>query len=170
MASRTFTKTLRAPLARQLASPAIQQRAAYSVARTATRAAIAAARPAVAQCQQVRGVKTMDFAGSKETVYERADWPQEKLLVSFTLPPPPNVSPSETIRPKTAKLTTDCFPHAAGVLQERHTCSDRLRLAGPRPGPEPPRQRPQRHHRCPQERKVVAGRHPGRLGPRQEPV
>lgn len=113
MASRTFTKSIRA--ARQLATPAVQQRAAYSVARTATRAALTAARPAVAQCQQVRGVKTMDFAGSKETVYERADWPQEKLLVSLPLPST-NVSGSETIRPKTAKLTTDCFSLTAGVL------------------------------------------------------
>jgi ketol-acid reductoisomerase len=29
--------------------------------------------------QAVRGVKTLDFAGTKETVYERADWPTEKL-------------------------------------------------------------------------------------------
>jgi ketol-acid reductoisomerase len=26
-----------------------------------------------------RGVKTLDFAGSKEVVYERADWPADKL-------------------------------------------------------------------------------------------
>ena len=71
MASRTFQKTLRGSLARQLASPAVQQRAAYSVARTAVRATAAtAARPARAVfAQQVRGVKTIDFAGSKEDVY-----------------------------------------------------------------------------------------------------
>ncbi|RMZ85327.1 hypothetical protein DV737_g707, partial [Chaetothyriales sp. CBS 132003] len=33
--------------------------------------------------QQTRGVKTIDFAGTKETVYERADWPREKLLDYF---------------------------------------------------------------------------------------
>lgn len=27
----------------------------------------------------VRGVKTLDFAGTKEVVYERADWPNSKL-------------------------------------------------------------------------------------------
>lgn len=32
---------------------------------------------------QIRGVKTIDFAGSKETVYERSDWPREKLLEYF---------------------------------------------------------------------------------------
>lgn len=30
-------------------------------------------------CQAVRGVKTLDFAGTKEVVYERADWPLDKL-------------------------------------------------------------------------------------------
>lgn len=34
------------------------------------------------QFQQVRGIKTIDFAGVKEDVYERDDWPKEKLLVS----------------------------------------------------------------------------------------
>ena len=68
MASRTFSKSLRAA-SRQLATPAVQQRAAYSVARSALRAAVTA-RPAVAAGhQQVRGVKTIDFAGSKEDVY-----------------------------------------------------------------------------------------------------
>lgn len=69
MASRTFSKTLRGPLARQLAAP-VQQRAAYSVARSALRAAVAAPRTVFApQQQQVRGVKTIDFAGHKEDVY-----------------------------------------------------------------------------------------------------
>lgn len=68
MASRTFSKSLRAA-SRQLATPALQQRAAYSVARSALRAAVTT-RPAVAAGhQQVRGVKTIDFAGSKEDVY-----------------------------------------------------------------------------------------------------
>ncbi|KAI2004082.1 Bifunctional acetohydroxyacid reductoisomerase [Ophidiomyces ophidiicola] len=30
-----------------------------------------------------RSLKTIDFAGTKETVYERADWPREKLLDYF---------------------------------------------------------------------------------------
>ncbi|KLP06474.1 Uncharacterized protein Y057_3517 [Fusarium fujikuroi] len=70
MASRNFTKALRGP-ARQLASaPRVQQRTFVAAARSAAR-------------QQVRGVKTIDFAGHKEDVYERADWPQEKLLEYF---------------------------------------------------------------------------------------
>jgi Acetohydroxy acid isomeroreductase, NADPH-binding domain len=32
---------------------------------------------------QIRGVKTMDFAGTKEVVYERSDWPTEKLQEYF---------------------------------------------------------------------------------------
>ena len=31
---------------------------------------------------QTRGVKTLDFAGTKEEVYERGDWPREKILVA----------------------------------------------------------------------------------------
>ncbi len=33
--------------------------------------------------QPTRGVKTLDFAGTKETVYERSDWPAEKLQAFF---------------------------------------------------------------------------------------
>lgn len=33
--------------------------------------------------QPRRGVKTLDFAGTKETVYERADWPVPKLQEYF---------------------------------------------------------------------------------------
>lgn len=29
--------------------------------------------------QAARGIKTLDFAGTKEVVYERADWPLDKL-------------------------------------------------------------------------------------------
>jgi len=32
-----------------------------------------------ANVKATRGVKTLDFAGSKEVVYERADWPLDKL-------------------------------------------------------------------------------------------
>ena len=69
MASRGFSKSLRA--ARQLAAPRVQQRS-FMAARQLVRAATAA-RPAVAVAQQqVRGVKTMDFAGHKEDVYGMA--------------------------------------------------------------------------------------------------
>jgi len=33
--------------------------------------------------QQSRGMKTIDFAGTKETVFERSDWPREKLHEYF---------------------------------------------------------------------------------------
>jgi ketol-acid reductoisomerase len=84
MASRNLSKALRGP-ARQLASaPRVQQRTFVAAARSAVRAG-AVARPVAAGPvqQQVRGVKTIDFAGHKEDVYERADWPQEKLLEYF---------------------------------------------------------------------------------------
>lgn len=69
MASKAFSKTLRAPIARQLIAPRVAQRS-YIAARSATRA-VAAARPALAGLsqQQVRGLKTVDFAGVKEDVY-----------------------------------------------------------------------------------------------------
>ena len=34
-------------------------------------------------CQSVRGIKTLDFAGSQEVVYERSDWPLAKLQDYF---------------------------------------------------------------------------------------
>ncbi|KAK8085588.1 ketol-acid reductoisomerase- mitochondrial [Apiospora hydei] len=85
MASRSFTKALRSPLARQLASPAVQRRTFVAAAGAVRASAVkAAARPALAgAAQQTRGVKTIDFAGTKEEVYERADWPKEKLLEYF---------------------------------------------------------------------------------------
>lgn len=64
MASRTFSRALRSPLVKQLSAPA---------RRTFVSALNASARPtatrAVAAAQQVRGVKTIDFAGTKEQVY-----------------------------------------------------------------------------------------------------
>ncbi|KAG7135623.1 Ketol-acid reductoisomerase like protein [Verticillium longisporum] len=85
MASRSFSKALR-PMARQLTATGTQQRtfvAARSLVRASAQVTKAFAGPVQ---QQARGVKTVDFAGHKEDVYERADWPQEKLLVRF--PPP----------------------------------------------------------------------------------
>jgi ketol-acid reductoisomerase len=70
MASRSFSKALRAPLARQLVTPAVQQRT-FASARMLVRATAVAKPVAVAgpAQQQVRGVKTIDFAGHKEDVY-----------------------------------------------------------------------------------------------------
>jgi ketol-acid reductoisomerase len=64
MASRTFSRALRSPLAKQLSAPA---------RRTFVSALNASARPNAARAAiastQVRGVKTIDFAGVKEDVY-----------------------------------------------------------------------------------------------------
>ncbi|MCV2423698.1 ketol-acid reductoisomerase, partial [Paucibacter sp. DJ4R-1] len=48
-----------------------------------SRAATATASRAAVTQSQVRGVKTLDFAGTKEVVYERADWPLAKLQDYF---------------------------------------------------------------------------------------
>ena len=75
MASRSFSKALRSPLGRQLASPQVQRRTFVSAMGAVRATAVSASRPAAhpvrqqQQQQQVRGVKTMDFAGSKEEVY-----------------------------------------------------------------------------------------------------
>ncbi|ODQ54908.1 ketol-acid reductoisomerase [Saitoella complicata NRRL Y-17804] len=55
----------------------VQQRTFAAVARRVAMPQVAV--PAM----QARGVKTMDFAGHKETIYERADWPVEKLQEYF---------------------------------------------------------------------------------------
>lgn len=70
MASRGFSKALRSQLARQVASPAAQRRS-FVAAANLVRATAKQARPAVAGIaqQQVRGVKTIDFAGVPEDVY-----------------------------------------------------------------------------------------------------
>jgi len=76
MASRGFSKVIRPTVARQaVVAPAVrpqQQRTLVMAARNLVRAAAGsvAARSAVSvPVQQVRGVKTIDFAGSKEDVY-----------------------------------------------------------------------------------------------------
>lgn len=69
MSSRSFSKALRSPLARQLAAPA--QRRSFVAAAGLVRASAVAAKTVAASPaqQQVRGVKTIDFAGSKEQVW-----------------------------------------------------------------------------------------------------
>ncbi|ROV96808.1 hypothetical protein VMCG_07914 [Cytospora schulzeri] len=83
MSARGFASALR-PAARQLTRSAGQKRTFVAALNAAARTS-AVARPAVAGFaqQQIRGVKTIDFAGVKEDVYERADWPKEKLLEYF---------------------------------------------------------------------------------------
>ncbi|KAK6514271.1 Bifunctional acetohydroxyacid reductoisomerase [Arthrobotrys conoides] len=88
MASKTVTRALRSS-SRQ-AMTAVKRPITQ---RSLTTAALltAASRPAVARSTariavpaiQSRGIKTIDFAGVKEDVYERSDWPKEKLLEYF---------------------------------------------------------------------------------------
>ncbi|KAK6329746.1 Bifunctional acetohydroxyacid reductoisomerase [Orbilia brochopaga] len=89
MASKTVTRALRSSSRQAIA--AAQRPAARSVS-TAAALLPAAARPALARAAAVRlavpavqsrGLKTIDFAGVKEEVFERADWPREKLLEYF---------------------------------------------------------------------------------------
>lgn len=77
-ASRTLSRALRSNLSRQVV-PVVQKRGLV-VAATATRATVAAV-PRLGT--QTRGVRTIDFAGTKEAVYERSDWPLEKIQEYF---------------------------------------------------------------------------------------
>lgn len=120
MASQCFSKALRAASRQKFPSHSFRCR---------TLTSSLGARPGVAVGpratfagpiqQQVRGVKTIDFAGHKEqvfgqsasldyvaailTILEREDWPREKLLV--------RLSPSRSL--SYLKLTD-----LAGILQE----------------------------------------------------
>ncbi|KAF9453443.1 ketol-acid reductoisomerase [Macrolepiota fuliginosa MF-IS2] len=83
LAARSASQALRASrrasgiVAKAALKPA--QTASYSLLARAAAAKVVQA-PTV---QSVRGVKTLDFAGTKETVYERADWPLAKLQDYF---------------------------------------------------------------------------------------
>ena len=70
MASRPAARASR-QIARQFAAPAVQRRTFVSALNTASRAGVAAAPKAAVTTsfQQVRGKKTIDFAGTKEVVY-----------------------------------------------------------------------------------------------------
>ncbi|KZT06027.1 acetohydroxyacid reductoisomerase [Laetiporus sulphureus 93-53] len=67
----------RAPRAASKATKQVQA-ASYSI--LARNAVSASARRTVAS---TRGIKTLDFAGTKEVVYERSDWPLAKLQAYF---------------------------------------------------------------------------------------
>ena len=85
MASKTFARTLRTASKQKLSTQPLQKRTFTSALATRP-AAVAAVRTAFAgPAQQTRGVKTIDFAGHKEQVFEREDWPREKLLVGSML-------------------------------------------------------------------------------------
>ncbi|KAJ2754902.1 Bifunctional acetohydroxyacid reductoisomerase [Coemansia aciculifera] len=80
MASRAAARSF----ARSAASAA-RAPIASRVLAAAPRFAARAAAPAVfsSSIQQSRGIKTLNFGGSQEKVYERSDWPKEKLLDYF---------------------------------------------------------------------------------------
>ncbi len=61
------------------------QRRSFAALTSTVRPTVSRAVVAGSQTQS-RGVKTVDFAGHKEQVFERADWPREKLLVCFHFP------------------------------------------------------------------------------------
>ncbi|MCJ1355929.1 MAG: Bifunctional acetohydroxyacid reductoisomerase [Icmadophila ericetorum] len=83
MASRSFSKALCKPLTQQLLAPKIHTRGFLSLVGGSSRARVTCVGRAAIPVQQVRGVKTIDFAGHKEQVFEREDWPREKLLDYF---------------------------------------------------------------------------------------
>ena len=70
MASRSFSRALRSSLTRQLTSPAIQRSTLVSASTYARTGLTAPLKSTIGTTlQQTRGVKTIDFAGSKEVVY-----------------------------------------------------------------------------------------------------
>ncbi|KAG7001331.1 ketol-acid reductoisomerase [Physcia stellaris] len=84
MASRACGRALTGSFSRQLASSTAQRRTFVSALNKSRGAVSASLRPAVStSLTQARGLKQIDFAGHKETVYEREDWPRQKLLEYF---------------------------------------------------------------------------------------
>lgn len=81
----TLTRTAARSALRAASKDVVQKQAIRSIALAASqRAPLAKVTPASAAPQatfamQKRGVKTIDFAGTEEKVYERADWPLEKV-------------------------------------------------------------------------------------------
>ncbi|KAF2458502.1 ketol-acid reductoisomerase [Lineolata rhizophorae] len=85
-ASRSASRALRASVKQLSASPAVtaQRRTLVSAVSNVCRVSATAPKAAAAgSWQQARGMKTIDFAGTKENVYEREDWPREKLIDYF---------------------------------------------------------------------------------------
>ncbi|KAJ1762165.1 Bifunctional acetohydroxyacid reductoisomerase [Coemansia sp. RSA 1752] len=76
MASRSASRTL-ARVAASAARSSLAVRTMGAAPRFAARAS------AVSSIQQTRGIKTLNFGGSLEKVYERSDWPKQKVLDYF---------------------------------------------------------------------------------------
>ncbi|KAF9648949.1 ketol-acid reductoisomerase [Thelephora ganbajun] len=77
--SRSAARALRS-VSRRASKSLTQQSASYSLLASKT-AAITAKLPQ--RAASVRGMKTLDFAGTEEVVYERNDWPLPKLQEYF---------------------------------------------------------------------------------------
>ncbi|KAI8966951.1 ketol-acid reductoisomerase [Mycotypha africana] len=78
MSSRIFTTALR----RAASSSTAARLSVMTAVRPAFRSTVMKA-TTIAPTVQSRGLKTLDFGGTKETVYERSDVPKEKLLETF---------------------------------------------------------------------------------------
>jgi hypothetical protein len=91
MASKSFVRTLRAASKQKIPSGSLQKRGFSSA--LAARPAVAAPRAAFVApvVQQTRGVKTIDFAGTSETVYGEHDlskrWTQADVVQSVRTGP-----------------------------------------------------------------------------------
>ncbi|KAH9831499.1 Ketol-acid reductoisomerase, mitochondrial [Teratosphaeria destructans] len=83
MASQKTGRAVRLALRQAATAPRVQQRTLVSAVKTT--AGRPTVKPAVPSpfVQQTRGKKTVDFAGDKEVVFERDDWPRDKLLDYF---------------------------------------------------------------------------------------
>ncbi|KAF8968037.1 ketol-acid reductoisomerase [Flammula alnicola] len=81
--ARSASQSLRAASRR---APSALAKAAVKPAQSASYSLLARAAAKAVYCppvQGARGVKTLDFAGTKEVVYERSDWPLAKLQDYF---------------------------------------------------------------------------------------
>ena len=105
MTSRSFGRNLRTPLSRLLTQPLTQRRTLISAGGYVKAHGIIPRKPLGSSSLLFsRGMKTIDFAGHKETVYgkytsigsspqkahfmlEREDWPRDKLLVRLNFLP-----------------------------------------------------------------------------------
>ena len=90
MASRNFTRALRSQalvtkkINIQISSRSLSTIAAPKLTQPCALLTPRAPNPSFTGIiQQRRGLKQIDFAGVQETVYERDDWPREKLLEYF---------------------------------------------------------------------------------------
>ncbi|TEB34763.1 ketol-acid reductoisomerase [Coprinellus micaceus] len=81
IAARQASQALRRQVAKSAVRPA--QSAKFSLLTRAAANRVSQKAPAAIPAVQSRGVKTLDFAGTKEVVYERSDWPVAKLQEYF---------------------------------------------------------------------------------------